>query len=324
MAAIPTTGPVSLTIGMPRMRTGPTKDDHYRARRRSKKSSRRVPQETVNTLREALLDNPRWVSLTLLEERRARYSSIQLDELSRANVRAEKFFKVCHREKWRRQSTSACYEVIAATPLGTLVLRVLHALQRSELGFVKAGLEKAIVHVLTGVEADAYGRLEGSSGSTYYEGLEKFQASQTAHADHIKWLARTPKFQWERDVGDRKLPVPFERGLKVLMPLPGCRGKRAQETRGKRFTAFVADTVLDEYPQWSKEQLATEVKFRLNAWRKAGIPSEFFRHACLWFAIWYDGWVKEQRKAAGKKGLASRLDRKKFRQKKKSSRQAPV
>ena len=213
---------------------------------------KKVPQETVNTLREALLDNPRWVSLTLLEERRARYSSIQLDELSRANVRAEKFFKVCHREKWRRQSTSTCYEVIAATPLGTLVLRVLHALQRSELGFVKAGLEKAIVHVLTGVEADAYGRLEGSSGSTYYEGLEKFQASQTAHADHIKWLARTPKFQWERDVGDRKLPVPFERGLKVLMPLPGCRGKRAQETRGKRFTAFVADTVLDEYPQWSK------------------------------------------------------------------------
>ena len=97
-----------------------------------------------------------------------------------------------------------------------------------------------------------------------------------------------------------KIPVPFERGLKALMPLPGCRGKRAQETRGKRFTAFVADTVLDEYPQWSKDQLATEVKFRLNAWRKAGIPSEFFRHACLWFAIWYDGWVKEQRKAAAR------------------------
>jgi hypothetical protein len=264
-----------------------------------------ITPKAMSALHSELLENPYFIPLTARNRWRSKEDEADHDALAirasqEAEYRVTTLLAVCHREKWRRQRTSPCYEAIVNTPLLYIA--------RSTLSFICAGLnlKEAAAAAVTHIEAEDYGRIETSLGGSYEDGVEKFRRSRQAHKNHLKQVARMPKWDWQYDEQGNKRPVPFEDGLKALFPLPGCKGKRAQAERRKRFSAFLLDAIRDEHPDWKEEQLSAEAETRLEAMRHDDIPPVLFRAAILWVNELHRRRVSAMRSKASRASWAAR------------------
>ena len=103
-----------------------------------------------------------------------------------------------------------------------------------------------------------------------------------------------PKWEWQRDERGKLRPAQFDPALKALFPLPGCRGKRAQAERLKRFSSFLIGVIRDEHSGWDEQQLLSQAEKRLEEMKSDGIPPELLRAAILWVPLWYDEHVSQR------------------------------
>jgi hypothetical protein len=264
-----------------------------------KKELAAVPAPVMQRLREELLLNPHWCDLTAQETRRgARFGD--LDSIALANLRARKLLVKCHRVKWRRQKVSPCYEAIARLTLGKFALRMLPILDSGDVT-----LREALELVITQLEAMEFGGLEEASGSGSFEdGLARYEKYRKARGERVRLAAKSLKWGWQRDETGKLLSVPFEAGLRALIPVGYFRGKRARDTRLKRFTSFLDAVVSEEHPDWDDKRREDEVEALLKRMRRDGIEPVFYRMARIWFAVWYDGSVKTQLSHSGELGRA--------------------
>jgi len=82
------------------------------------------------------------------------------------------------------------------------------------------------------------------------------------------------------------LPVPFDKGLADLIPLPPSTKNKPDE-RMSRFRKFIAQRYREARPEQEEQERMIEVGERVEAMRGAGIPAKFFSVACVLFPDWW-------------------------------------
>ena len=265
-----------------------------------KKELAAVPAAVIDKLREQLLANPHWCELTASETRRGARFGDQ-DSIALANLRTRKLLVKCHRMKWRRQKVSPCYEAIARLTLGEFAIRVLKIIDERD----SVALSDALETVIAQLEAMEFGcREEASGAGSFEDGLRRYQKYREAHGERLRLEAQSLEWEWQRDETGKLRPVPFEAGLKALIPVGYFRGKRARDERLKRFTRFLDAFLAKEHPNWTDTQRGVEVKARLKAMRKGDIEAWFYRQARIWFHLWFEGHTKGHLLHIGQKGRA--------------------
>ena len=167
----------------------------------------KIAPEAMTALRAKLLRDPHGISHGLpppsppprkgrrsKKKRESDNDALAMQGSLQADARVRQLLMACHREKWRRAKISPCREAIANTPLLDIA--------RSTLAFIRnegSDLKDAVYAAVSDIEARDYGRLEEAPGGTYEDCVRKAARVRQAYEDHLKQVARMPKWKRQYD-----------------------------------------------------------------------------------------------------------------------------
>ena len=156
------------------------------------------------------------------------------------------------------------------------------------------------------LEIAYYGNLGLVDKDSYEAGLNEFVEGKWIDEEFLEGIASLPKWEWKYDEHGKKLPVPFDKGIAVLIPRPGVKARLTADERMTRFKAFVADVYRDVRPEQDEQELMIEVGERVAEMRRDGIPPQLFERARIQFDDWWGRRKREQSSLAGKAGAAAK------------------
>ena len=76
------------------------------------------------------------------------------------------------------------------------------------------------------LEIAYYGKSGLSNEDSYEAGLAEFVEGKKSSEEFLEAVASLPEWEPEHDEQGQPLPVPFDEGLKMLIPLPGVRASQ--------------------------------------------------------------------------------------------------
>jgi hypothetical protein len=158
----------------------------------------------------------------------------------------------------------------------------------------EGGLSSDENNPLVVATAKAFGLLEvayyGKSGlvnkGSFEAGLAEFVEGKRVDQEFWEGVAKVPKWEWQYDEHGKKLPVPFDGGLTVVIPKPGVKASETADERMVRFRAWLSDFYSEQEPDAEKRQVL--VGNMIAEMKQKGIPPQLFTIAILQFPAWWE------------------------------------
>jgi hypothetical protein len=150
------------------------------------------------------------------------------------------------------------------------------------------------------LEIAYYGKSGLRKEDSYEAGLAEFVEGKKSGEEFLEVVASLPGWEPEYDEQGQPLPVPFDEGLKMLIPLPGYSEKRAKDDRMVRFRTWLSHFYSEHEPD--EETRLVLVGNMIAEMKQNCIPPRLFSKALLLYPGWWEAHEHEQKSAAGKKG----------------------
>ena len=160
------------------------------------------------------------------------------------------------------------------------------------------------------LEIASYGRRGLKNKGNYAAGLAEFVESKKARERLVEAVEKIPKWEWKYDEHGKKLPVPFEEGLALLIPKPGVKASKTADRRIARLKAFMIDRYQAARPEQDERERMIEVEDRIAAMKKDGIPPHLFDQWLVLFPEWWQRKASETRSAVGQRGQQAKTEKK--------------
>ena len=129
------------------------------------------------------------------------------------------------------------------------------------------------------LEIAYYGKLGLTSEGSYEAGLAEFVEGKKSGEEFLEVVASLPGWEPEYDEQGQPLPVPFDEGLKMLIPLPGYSEKRAKDDRMVRFRTWLSHFYSEHEPD--EETRLVLVGNMIAEMKQNRIPPRLFSKALL-------------------------------------------
>ena len=204
-----------------------------------------------------------------------------------------------------RQSTNA--SELAAVPIRDVALIAASLIRdgRTAVEVVRQAYEV--------LEIAAYGKLYLSTTGSHEEGIAAYEDAVAAWEELTAELATIPKYEYELNDDGKQLPVPFDKGLAVLIPKPGVPKAQEADARMVRFKPFLVDWLRSDREEDERE-LVTKADATIEEMKRTGIPPGLFSKWLVAFPEYWQRKLSETRSAVGQKGQQAKTEEKKGKQ----------
>ena len=141
-------------------------------------------------------------------------------------------------------------------------------------------------------------------------GIKIYREDDDFHA----WRENVPHYEDKFGTDGKKLPVPFDEGLEVLIPLPNSTKNKADVrlTRFKRFVTEFWDVVghyqdlPENRPEQDEQGRMIKAGELIAEMKRDGINAGFFSDALHLFGDWWKETYKLDQSEKGKRGQAKK------------------
>jgi hypothetical protein len=116
-------------------------------------------------------------------------------------------------------------------------------------------------------------------------------------------LENVPHYEYKIGPEGKELPVPFDEGLAILIPLPNSTKSKA-DVRMTRFKRFVTHRLLNTYPEQDEQERLIKAGELIEGMKRDGIDARFFSQAAVLFPGWWEETYKLDQSDKGKLGQA--------------------
>lgn len=159
------------------------------------------------------------------------------------------------------------------------------------------------------LEIAYYGNFGLNGKGSYEAGLAKFVEGKKIDEEGLEAEAKIPEWDWKYDEHGKKQPVPFDQGLKELMPLPGYSKAKANDERIARFKPFFVCWLRSD-PNEDERELAKKADDAIGEMKRSGIPPREFGKWRVMFPEWWKRKVSHSCSTAGQQGQQAKGKRK--------------
>jgi hypothetical protein len=136
-------------------------------------------------------------------------------------------------------------------------------------------------------------------------GIKSYREGVKIDDEFYTALENAPHYEYKVGPDGQKLPVPFDEGLAVLIPLPNSTKNKA-DVRMARFKRFVAQRLRENRPDQDEQERMIEAGERIAKFKRDGIDARFFGDALLLFTGWWKETYKLDQSEKGKRGQAKK------------------
>ena len=144
---------------------------------------------------------------------------------------------------------------------------------------------------------------------SYAAGLAEFVESAKSREKISESIASIPEWEWKYGEQGQRLPVPLDKGLALVFPMPGVKTSEAIDRRMTRLEAFMIDRYRVAKPEQDEQERLSEVRERIAEWKREGIPPKLFDQWRVNFPEWWQRDLSETRTEVGEKGQQAKTEK---------------
>ena len=137
------------------------------------------------------------------------------------------------------------------------------------------------------LEIAYYGNRGLKNWGSYEAGLANFAKGKRIDEEGLEAEAKIPTSKTKYDDYGKKVPEPFEEGLKRLIPKPGVPKAKEAEVRLVRFRLFLAESWVEIKPEQNEQDRSKEVEELIAKLKREGIPPKDFDKWWVMFPEWW-------------------------------------
>jgi hypothetical protein len=141
------------------------------------------------------------------------------------------------------------------------------------------------------------------SGASVEAGIKSYREGIKIDDEFHTALKKIPHYEYKVGPDGKNLPVPFDQGLEVLIPLPNSIKNKA-DVRMARFKRFVTQRLRETRPEQNEQEWMIKAGELIEQMKREGIDPHFFDEAMMHFPSWWEATYRLDQSDKGKLGQA--------------------